>query len=1243
MKRRSSVEHSEATSGHEMDLGVYNLEYLGTVPVDSALGQEMCTKAIDRLTIMKIGNRPIFILVTSKRIILTDKKSGDVLKSVPISAITFVCNTASSRFLSIVESGSQAVNSCHGFKVANKSDGHSIANAIKLIVRLQQGKIHIEPLQKIMNDKKTKISKRLIQKIDEAWQARSENVTRGERLATYRCHYYGTALVSSEDEEVTDQEANKLFERGFSTATQMIIYEKFMEIIGASGRITFQFYHMGDIVFAKMMDVGVSLVVRETVGQKVYHSVSVFEMAWGDARNATLLKAVDAARLGDSFNPNLNRNARRGSVESFGGFGDEDNDDDGDADINEDDSAIYLAPVPVDRQEMIYNDAKQTAGLAKTALGSPKDDFVSSTNARAMFYLMPSVIGGGPSFALIEMYESGSVRGTDSGKLTCQYAGSVQVFPPFAPPPISENDVGKHVIVEGYDCRATLQFFGKHHVKGNMKAGVVLSKAIGKNNGTIKGHKYFMCKSKHGVLVDPAKVKIETSLHSSWTATVQSAVNSLVKSKTTSIKACVVVNKKTIEIRSGDGRESWYMCKANEIAYFAKFGENKALVFVALNPVDGHLYCRILMGSIKQIPQIFDQIAAARNKSKKDNDFFPNFRAIHNDASDGVVYDYLASHEGQCNYYGDTEGISAKSKRAKLFASSADKESDDDNENNAVGIFEGQYLGSETFTSSGQVGKNRAEKNQATEKAVKKILSRSSKELVFIMVGIEGIKVRAALTEESVSAFVIEDIRFTTVIPKWSKNGDIFAVLQKDKNLGVVNCHAYLCAPDRAKSIADAISAAFMHFQVKRSADPFAASGKRLAAPAALFKRQVHRADLKADEAIGAGQFGQVYAATQTVDSGEKQRAVKMLRGAASEADRQDFTREAEIMLELDHANLVEMIGVCVQQAPWLIVLEFLEYGDLRTVLKACVTKRIKLALFEQLKWMGDISAGMSFLEEHEIIHMDLAARNCLLGEDNMLKVADFGLAVKLTGSDDYHTVSIDSRIPIKWCAPEALTNRQFSVKSDVWAAGVTFWEIFAYGTMPYAEVPISQMARKLQEGTRLILPRTVPQNIVSLVQSCWSMGKIDRPSFQHLKAELQIYFRDAASTAVPRDIGATLHKSTSDFQKDSVTDLGGGDDNNDLDTGYEYGGTESQQEGDSKEDFGYEYGGAQEVGKSPYRALKVHNAKDVTGDFEQVYMEYQTPDGDIVSFMSETHDMSKPRKSTFGVLSDMTVLEEEL
>ncbi len=83
------------------------------------------------------------------------------------------------------------------------------------------------------------------------------------------------------------------------------------------------------------------------------------------------------------------------------------------------------------------------------------------------------------------------------------------------------------------------------------------------------------------------------------------------------------------------------------------------------------------------------------------------------------------------------------------------------------------------------------------------------------------------------------------------------------------------------------------------------------------------------------GQFGEVYLADQIVKEGQGdngtnaiRRAVKMLRNSATTADKTEFLREAETMLEFDHPNLVRLVGVAVQQRPWLTVIEYMEVAN---------------------------------------------------------------------------------------------------------------------------------------------------------------------------------------------------------------------------------------------------------------------------------------------------------------------------
>ena len=63
-------------------------------------------------------------------------------------------------------------------------------------------------------------------------------------------------------------------------------------------------------------------------------------------------------------------------------------------------------------------------------------------------------------------------------------------------------------------------------------------------------------------------------------------------------------------------------------------------------------------------------------------------------------------------------------------------------------------------------------------------------------------------------------------------------------------------------------------------------------------------------------------------------------------------------------------------------------------------------------------------------MHRDLAARNILLGEDRVIKISDFGL-MRHT-QDDVYQLRKGKRLAVKWTAPEALYNSQYTTKSDV-------------------------------------------------------------------------------------------------------------------------------------------------------------------------------------------------------------------
>eukprot|EP00041_Stephanoeca_diplocostata_P034989 m.1216027 g.1216027 ORF g.1216027 m.1216027 type:complete len:378 (-) comp24613_c0_seq4:159-1292(-) len=247
-----------------------------------------------------------------------------------------------------------------------------------------------------------------------------------------------------------------------------------------------------------------------------------------------------------------------------------------------------------------------------------------------------------------------------------------------------------------------------------------------------------------------------------------------------------------------------------------------------------------------------------------------------------------------------------------------------------------------------------------------------------------GLKAVDTVSSQAVSVANIVSITFTaavsdkplvkqvrSVVPTC---GVLFGYIVKDDALNRVTCAVFACnKADVATQLAGAIQKAFevqKEIQKLRRTNPFAAiSSKREASPRSLYKLQIHRADLSAIKVIGFGQFGEVYKAKHVLKvpnpapgapkTTSMVRAVKILRGNANTADRTEFLREAEVMVALKHPNLVELIGVAVQQRPWLTALEFLQYGDMLKVMTTCAEKNIELTDFEFYNVFAQMAAGV--------------------------------------------------------------------------------------------------------------------------------------------------------------------------------------------------------------------------------------------------------------------------------------------
>ncbi|XP_066499686.1 tyrosine-protein kinase ABL2 isoform X2 [Hoplias malabaricus] len=293
-------------------------------------------------------------------------------------------------------------------------------------------------------------------------------------------------------------------------------------------------------------------------------------------------------------------------------------------------------------------------------------------------------------------------------------------------------------------------------------------------------------------------------------------------------------------------------------------------------------------------------------------------------------------------------------------------------------------------------------------------------------------------------------------------------------------------------------------------------------------KWEMERTDITMKHKLGGGQYGEVYVGVWkkynlTV-------AVKTLKEDTMEVE--EFLKEAAVMKEVKHPNLVQLLGVCTLEPPFYIVTEYMLHGNLLDYLRECDREEVNAVVL--LYMATQISSAMEYLEKKNFIHRDLAARNCLVGENHVVKVADFGLSRLMTG--DIYKAHAGAKFPIKWTAPESLAYNTFSIKSDVWAFGVLLWEIATYGMSPYPGIDLSQVYDLLEKGYRMEQPEGCPPKVYELMRACWQWSPLDRPSFAETHQAFETMFHDSS---ISEEVAEELCKTASSGKGGAVHAFG--------------------------------------------------------------------------------------------------------
>ncbi|KAK9051906.1 hypothetical protein SSX86_028534 [Deinandra increscens subsp. villosa] len=246
---------------------------------------------------------------------------------------------------------------------------------------------------------------------------------------------------------------------------------------------------------------------------------------------------------------------------------------------------------------------------------------------------------------------------------------------------------------------------------------------------------------------------------------------------------------------------------------------------------------------------------------------------------------------------------------------------------------------------------------------------------------------------------------------------------------------------------------------------------------------------LTLDHKVASGSFGDLYKGMYR----SQEVAIKMLKAEHITTHmQQEFAQEVYIMRKIRHKNVVQFIGACTEPSSLCIVTEFMSGGSVYDYLhKQKGTFKIPILL----KVAIDISRGMNYLHQNNIIHRDLKAANLLMDENDVVKVADFGVA-RVKAQTGVMTAETGT---YRWMAPEVIEHKPYDLKADVFSFGIVLWELLT-GKLPYEYLtPVQAAIGVVQKGLRPTIPKNTQPKLAELLVKCWQKDPSLRPNFSEI------------------------------------------------------------------------------------------------------------------------------------------------
>ncbi|KAJ8050800.1 Tyrosine-protein kinase transmembrane receptor Ror [Holothuria leucospilota] len=217
------------------------------------------------------------------------------------------------------------------------------------------------------------------------------------------------------------------------------------------------------------------------------------------------------------------------------------------------------------------------------------------------------------------------------------------------------------------------------------------------------------------------------------------------------------------------------------------------------------------------------------------------------------------------------------------------------------------------------------------------------------------------------------------------------------------------------------------------------------------------------------------------------------------------------------HSNVINTIGIAIENVPYYIYQEYIGYGSLRDYLLRNYqqTRRSQICSSTtegeshkeiERKWKltgfaHGVSEGMSFLAMNNFCHPALTSRKVLLTKTLTCKLYDF--VPQRMAEDKLYNVMQQVNTPLAWLPPETIFLRQYSAKADVWSLAVLLWEIYSLGDTPHAGMTNEEIEKEIRSGRCLLQPLCCPGGIFCVMLSAWDVESEKRPTFENFAKQI--------------------------------------------------------------------------------------------------------------------------------------------